>query len=161
MLTQSTGSPSPSSSTEAPVQTQTPVLQFNKTQLEAEIVRARQLLESLESKRGEEDAAKNRAREDAIEEFMKLWEIDGRKDFQNILRNRGAKSPKAKRLPESTLRIMKHVLTKGASAPAVAKHFHLSLATVHARKKQWGLVGRKTVKLMSMKDALKGAPSGA
>jgi hypothetical protein len=74
-----------------------------------------------------------------------------------LLRNRNLSSPKAKRLPETTLKQMKLALQKGATAPEVAKWFHVSLATVHSRKAQWKLTHRPNVKPLPIKEALKGA----
>lgn len=63
-----------------------------------------------------------------------------------MLRNRNISSQKAKRIPESTLRQMKQMLIDGATAPAVAKAFKVTLSTVHSRKASWGLTHRVPVK---------------
>lgn len=72
-----------------------------------------------------------------------------------MIRNQGVKSDKAKRLPDTTLKQMKWALANGATAPDVAKHFRVSLATVHSRKSQWKLTHRKGVKVKPVKDSLK------
>lgn len=89
-------------------------------------------------------------------ELLTSVNIPSTRDLAIVIRNRSAKSSKAKRLDKPTLDLLKKVLERGAKVPEVAKHFGLAEATVNARKKQWGLVNRKKVPLIGLKEALKG-----
>lgn len=91
-----------------------------------------------------------------LAEIKGQLKITANRDMALMLRNRGISSQKAKRLPESTLALMRKVLERGAKVPEVAKYFKVSPATVNARKSQWGLTHRKNARLIPLKEALKG-----
>lgn len=111
----------------------------------------------LQLERQKEELAKGEvARRNAlIDECKKACGVTTDEDFIKLVRNRGIKSAKAKRLPETTLALMKKALANGATAGSVAKHFHVSLATVHERKRKWKLTHRKGVKPRAIAEALK------
>lgn len=91
-----------------------------------------------------------------VNELLVQVNVPTFKDLAITIRNRTASSSKAKRLDKPTLDLLREVLKRGAKVPEVAKHFGLAEATVNARKKQWGLVGRKNVRLIPLREALKG-----
>lgn len=82
--------------------------------------------------------------------------VPSNRDLAIVIRNRSVSSSKAKRLDKPTLELIREVLKRGAKVPEVAKHFGLAEATVNARKKAWKLTHRPGVKLVPLKEALKG-----
>lgn len=101
-------------------------------------------------------------RNTTIDEFKQRLGVTTDEDLILIIRNRGKDVlSKNKRLTQAVLDEMKWALKNGATAPAVAKHFKVSIATVHSRKAAWRLTHRKGVKPTPVLMALKGFPRNA
>lgn len=119
-------------------------------------------MELLNRQKEEQESRLVAERNSVIEEFKAKLGVTSDRDLVLVIRNRGKDvNSKAKRIPQAMLEEMKWALKNGATAPAVAKHFRVSLATVHARKAAWRLTHRKGVKATPIHAALKGFPKAS
>ena len=119
-----------------------------------ELERRREELERIREAKAQEESM--RIYHD-IDTLKAKYGLTADQELITIVRNRGLKSEKGKRIPDTTLKQIRAALTAGAKVPEVAKHFGLSPATINTRKKQWKLVHRKNVKLIPLKEAFKKA----
>lgn len=124
--------------------------------IDAEIARRQREIDDLLAKKEQEQAAQLNERFKAIDVCKTALGVTTDKELIMLIRNRGLKSAKAKRLPESSLKFMYYVLKNGATAPATAKALKVALATVHSRKKEWGLTHRAGVKPKTFAEASRG-----
>lgn len=124
----------------------------------AEIERKEQeiqtLMAQLQKEREAQTELKLKERRGILDECKAKLGITSDQELLVIVRNEITPSPRGKRLTKATLDQMKKALAAGASAPEVAKHFDVSLATVHARKAEWKLTHRN-LKRVPIRQALK------